>query len=199
MLKEKGVTMREEIIDKISESIKVKQSILNNEDILNAIEETAEMIINCYQNGGSVYIMGNGGSASDAQHMAGELVGRFLMERKGLPAMSFSTDTSVLTAIGNDYGYDALFERQTEAHVKMGDVVIGISTSGNSTNIIKAFDKAKEIGAFTVGLLGKDGGMLKNKSDVCILVECNKTPHVQESHITIIHILCGLVEKAMAK
>lgn len=186
--------MREYIIKNIKNSILVKEKLLTDEKCLKAVEDTCKVILNCYKKGGTVYVMGNGGSASDAQHMTGELVGRFLKERRPLSAISLSTDTSILTAISNDFGYDCIFEKQIEAHAKKEDVVIGISTSGNSKNVIKAIEKANEIGATTIGLLGKDGGILKNITNIPIVIETKDTPHVQESHITLIHIICGIVE-----
>jgi D-sedoheptulose 7-phosphate isomerase len=141
--------------------------------------------------------MGNGGSAADAQHFVAEMVGRFKMERRGLPAVALSTDTSILTAIGNDYGFEKVFRRQIEALAVPEDVVIGISTSGNSPNVLQALELAREMGCRTVGLLGKDGGTIKNVCDLALIVPTNDTPRVQEGHITIIHIVCDLLEKTL--
>ncbi len=139
--------------------------------------------------------MGNGGSAADCQHIAAELVGRFKSEREGLPAIALTTDTSILTAIGNDYSFNEIFARQIEALANKGDLVIGISTSGNSENVIRGILKAKKIGCYTVGLLGKDGGKLKNLVDLAIIIPSNNTPRIQECHILIGHIACEIVDK----
>lgn len=189
--------MKNEIIATIQNSILVKQNILTDENLLNNIEKVCNIITECYKNGGKVLICGNGGSAADAQHMAGEFVGRFMLERKALPAIALSTDTSIITSIANDYSYDTIFERGVEAHLNKGDILIGISTSGNSKNVLNAFSKAKELGGITVALLGKDGGVAYNSCDIPLLVKSSHTPHVQESHIMIIHIICGIVEKEL--
>lgn len=161
------------------------------------IEAVAARLVEVLQAGGAVYVMGNGGSAADAQHLAGELVGRFLMERPGLRCVALSTDTSILTSVGNDYGFDDVFARQVAALVREGDVVIGISTSGSSVNVNAAIDEARERGAVTVGLSGGDGGLLARKCELCIVVPADVTPRIQEAHGTVIHILCELVEQAM--
>lgn len=159
------------------------------------IEYLALLIIDAISKGRRLYLLGNGGSAADAQHIAAELVGRFQKERKGLPALALTTDTSILTAVGNDYGYEHIFSRQVEAHVLPGDVVIGISTSGNSSSVVEAIKKANEIGAYTVGLTGGTGGMLKELCDTSIVVPSSNTARIQEAHILIGHILCELVEE----
>ena len=138
--------------------------------------------------GHTIFFMGNGGSAADSQHLAAELVGRFFKERKGLPSIALTTDTSILTAVGNDYGYDEVFSRQVEALVKPNDIVIGITTSGNSSNIIKAIHKAKGLGGITIGLTGRDGGQLKEICDHCLVIPSNNTARIQEAHILIGHI-----------
>ena len=140
-------------------------------------------------------LMGNGGSAADAQHIAAELVGRFKKERKAMPALALTVDTSSLTALGNDYGFDTIFERQVEALANKNDTVIGISTSGNSENIIRAVNKANSIGAFTIGLLGNDGGKLKDAVNLPIIIPSNDTARIQEVHITIGHIICEIIEE----
>ena len=140
-------------------------------------------------------LMGNGGSAADAQHIAAELVGRFKKERKAMPALALTVDTSSLTALGNDYGFDTIFERQVEALANKHDAVIGISTSGNSENIIRAVNKANSIGAFTIGLLGNDGGKLKDAVNLPIIIPSNDTARIQEVHITIGHIICEIIEE----
>ena len=142
-------------------------------------------------------MMGNGGSAADAQHLAAELVGRFLIERRALPAIALTTDTSILTAVGNDYGFDDVFKRQVEALACPSDVLIGISTSGNSTNIKRALEAGKEIGARAIGLLGHNGGEIGKMTDFSLTVPSSDTPRIQEAHLLIIHILCDLIEKEL--
>jgi len=156
----------------------------------------ANILIDCLKNGNKILICGNGGSAADAQHMAAEIVGRFKKNRKPLAAIALTTDTSILTAISNDFSFDDVFERQVEALAKKGDVIIGISTSGNSKNVIKAFNKAKEMGVIRIGLLGK-GGALKELSDFCITID-SSTPRVQEIHSLLIHILCEIIESEIS-
>lgn len=166
-------------------------------DMTAQIAEMAAMLTDAFKNGNKLLTMGNGGSAADAQHFTAEIVGRFKLERKALPSIALSTDTSILTAIGNDYGYDAVFSRQIEAHAEAGDVVVGISTSGNSPNVLKALELARERGCRTIGLLGKDGGSIKYACDLALIVPTCDTPHIQEGHITIIHIVCDLVENSL--
>jgi D-sedoheptulose 7-phosphate isomerase len=160
------------------------------------IERISEMIINAYKNGKKVVLFGNGGSAADAQHIACELVSKFMLERKGLPAIALTTNTSILTAISNDYGYDNVFSKQVEALVERGDIVIGISTSGSSPNVIEGVRIAKQKGAKTIGLTGR-GGQLAQVVDLCINIPSTSTPRIQEAHITIGHIICYLVEKEL--
>ncbi len=166
-----------------------------NHKIKETIEKGAEAISSALKRGNKVLVMGNGGSAADAQHLAAEFVGRFLCERKALPAVALTTDTSILTAVGNDYGFESVFVRQVEALAVKGDVVIGISTSGNSGNVIQALNKAREIGCLTVGLTGGDGGEVAALSDFLLVVPSSETPRIQEGHILIIHIICDLVEQ----
>jgi D-sedoheptulose 7-phosphate isomerase len=166
-----------------------------NHEIKETIEKVVEAVFSALQKGKKVLVMGNGGSAADAQHFAAEFVGRFLRERKALPAISLTTDTSILTAVGNDYGYESVFVRQIEALAVNGDVVIGISTSGNSGNVILALNKARETGCLTVGLTGGDGGKIAALSDLSLVVPSRETPRIQEGHILIIHIICDLVEQ----
>lgn len=161
------------------------------------IETLAQKIIECFKKGGKVILMGNGGSAGDAQHIAAEFVGRYKKERKSYPALALNTNTSSLTAIGNDYGYDVSFSRQVEGFANKGDVVIGISTSGNSKNVYKALELAKQKGCYTAAFLGKDGGNIKDIADLAIIVRSNNTPRIQECHIFIGHTLCELVEKEL--
>lgn len=185
------------IKEQINDSMDVKQKILNDENILNVIKTASDVITNSYKNGGKLLLCGNGGSAGDAQHIAGEMVARFRLERNALSAIAFNTNSSVVTAIGNDYEYNYIFERQVEAFGKEGDVLISISTSGNSESVLRAINKAKEMNIKTVSLLGKDGGACKNISDYAIVVPSDDTPRIQESHIMIGHIICDIVERRM--
>ena len=184
---------------------RINAAFLSHREVLEALEreltpkmiQVAELLVDAFRNGKKLLVMGNGGSAADAQHLAGEIVGRFRLERPGLPAIALNTDTSILTAVGNDYGFEAIFRRQVEAHAQEGDVVIGISTSGSSPNVLSALRLAREKGCRTVGLLGKDGGSIKDLVDIDLTVPGHDTPRIQEGHITIIHILCELVEEAL--
>lgn len=164
-----------------------------SEDIIKAVE----LCLNSIREGGKILLMGNGGSAADAQHIAGELVGRFLKERRAIAAISLSTDTTILTAIGNDYGYEKIFVRQIEALAKKGDIAFGISTSGNSKNICLGLKLAKEMGLKTIGLTGCGGGAMKDLCDLPLVVPSNSTPRVQEIHIAIGHIICEEIEKGI--
>jgi D-sedoheptulose 7-phosphate isomerase len=166
-------------------------------EIAPTIAEMSSMISSALSSGSKLLIMGNGGSAADSQHFAAEIVGRFKMERKALPAIALSTDTSILTAIGNDYGFESIFSRQVEALAAPGDIVIGLSTSGNSQNILKALKIARDCGCNTIGILGKDGGSIKEVCDLALVIPSTNTPRIQEGHITVIHIVCDLVEKAL--
>lgn len=161
------------------------------------IESLCLLLAAALREGKKILVMGNGGSAADAQHLAAEFIGRFLLERKALPAIALTTDTSILTAVGNDYGFDEVFKRQVEGLANPGDVVIGISTSGRSGNVRRALVAAGEIGCKTVGLLGKDGGDIAGIVDLNITIPAMETPHIQEAHATIIHIVCDEVEKAL--
>ena len=160
------------------------------------IRKVAEAIIECYKQHGKVILFGNGGSCSDSMHLATEFVSRYYFDRKSLPAIAL-TDNVSLTAIGNDYGYEDVFAKQVEGFVNKGDIVIGISTSGNSKNVIKAIDKAKDMGGVTVGFTNKNGGLLKNKVDICLSIPSNDTPRVQEGYMLAGHIICELVEKEL--
>ena len=185
--------MRSRIDQALSGHEKMVQGL--NEQIKKTIEAVVDAIYHALNKGNKVLVMGNGGSAADAQHLAAEFVGRFLVERKALPAVALTTDNSIQTAIGNDYGYDFIFVRQVEALAERGDVVIGISTSGRSKNVILALNRAKEIGCFTLGLTGGDGGEISRVTDLSLVVPSKDTPRIQEGHILIIHILCDLVEQ----
>jgi D-sedoheptulose 7-phosphate isomerase len=150
-----------------------------------------------YRRGGTLLVCGNGGSSADAQHMAGELVGRFLMERRALDCIALTTDSSVITAMANDYGYDTIFSRQVEAHGREGDILFAISTSGNSSNVLKAVEAARRLKMNVFALSGRDGGALAGKADVCLTVPSRECPRIQEIHITVIHIICDLVERML--
>ena len=185
------------IEDYIQASVETKQKILNDKNIIETINQAANAIINAYQNGKKVLTAGNGGSAGDAQHIAGELVSKFFFDRPGLSAFSLATDTSILTAIGNDYGYDKSFSRQIQANANEGDVFIAISTSGNSKNIVNAILEAKKKNVTTIGLVGKKTCEMDNLCDYIIKVPSESTPTIQESHIMIGHIICAIVEEAI--
>lgn len=189
--------MNNYISDQIKSSIDVKEKIYENNTLINQIEIISKMIVDTYRNGNKVLLAGNGGSAADAQHIAGELVSKLFIDRPGLPAIALSTDTSILTAIGNDYGYEKIFERQIQANGVSGDMFIGISTSGNSPNIVLALKECKKKNIITISLTGKDGGETEKISDYCIKVPSKITPRIQESHILIGHIICSIVEKSM--
>lgn len=180
-------------------SIEIKQIVLQDEDLLSNINGVANLMIDSLKNGNKILLCGNGGSASDSLHIAGELLGRFQKERKAYAAVSLNADVATMTAIANDYGYDQVFARQVQGMMNEGDILFGISTSGNSKNVVKAFEQAKELGGKTVLLAGKDGGVLKNMADVGIVVPCDVTAHVQEVHICIYHILCEIIELELLK
>lgn len=180
----------------IQDSIETKTKILNDASILSTIQNIADAIVNAYKKDKKVLTAGNGGSAGDAQHIAGELVSKFFFDRPGLTAFSLATDTSILTAIGNDYGYEKSFSRQIQANAKEGDVFIGISTSGNSKNIVLALQEARKKGVITVGFVGQKECEIDNWCDYIIHVPSASTPTIQESHIMIGHIICALVEEA---
>lgn len=184
------------IKDYIGNSISVKKSILANEVLSSTISNVADKIVEVFNRGNKVILAGNGGSAGDAQHIAAEFVSRFFYDRPGLPAMALTTDSSMLTAIGNDYGFKKLFSRQVQAQGKDGDLFIGISTSGNSPNILAAVDMAKSKEIYTVALCG-ESGVLKSEVDFAICVPSTSTPFIQESHIMIGHIICAIVEKTI--
>lgn len=166
-----------------------------NNRLIPEIKIFADICITALSTGHRIFFMGNGGSASDSQHLAAELVGRFKCERRGLPGIALTTDTSIITSIGNDYGYDQVFVRQVEALVTKGDVIIGISTSGNSKNIVKAMESAKELDAITIGMTGENGGELENHCNLCIKVPSRKTARIQEAHILIGHIVCEMIDE----
>jgi D-sedoheptulose 7-phosphate isomerase len=180
---------------RINESIEIKRSLLENENLISTLSELASVIITTIKNGNKLIICGNGGSASDALHFAGEIVGRFQKERDAWSAIVLNSDVATMTAIANDYGYNDIFARQAQGHVKQGDVFIGISTSGNSENVYRAAIVSKEKGAVTAALLGCDGGRIGRQVDYPIIVPSETAARVQECHILLIHILCELVER----
>lgn len=186
------ITMR------IQESVDVKQAILENEEMITRIGLIAEAITDTLRRGGKLILCGNGGSASDALHFAGEIVGRFQKERLAWPAVVLNADVATMTAIANDYGYDDVFARQAEGHVNKGDCFVGISTSGNSENVLRALRVAREKGARTVGLTGKSGGLIAREADFGFVVPSQTTARIQESHILIIHILCEIIEENLS-
>lgn len=190
-------TMKDYIRNQIKDSIDVKQKYLSDEKNIELLDRIAADIIAAYRAGKKTLIAGNGGSAADAQHIAAEFVSRFYFDRPALASIALTTDTSALTAIGNDYGYELLFSRQLEANGQSGDIYIAISTSGNSKNVLKSLESAKKMGIKTVGLTGASGGKMKEMVDYCITVPSNETPRIQECHILIGHILCAAVEKEL--
>jgi len=187
--------MKHYIKEEIKKSYETKQKIYNDEKLLDILVDVAQRCVDIYKKGKKTILAGNGGSAADAQHIAAELVGRYGFDRASLPSLALTTDTSNLTAIGNDYGYDQVFSRQLDGMGQDGDLFIGISTSGNSKNIIKAFEVAKKKNIFSVALVGKDGGEMAKLADIAIIVPSESTPRIQESHILIGHILCDIIEK----
>lgn len=191
--------MKEYISAQIAEAKRVMSAMLANEVLLSTLEVAAGACIGCLQRGGKVLLAGNGGSAADAQHIAGELVSRFAFDRPGLPAIALTTDSSILTAIGNDYGYEKLFARQVQAHGSKGDVFIGYSTSGKSPNILRAFEEARSRGLVCIGLTGNRVGPMRELCDHLLEVPSGDTPKIQEGHLVLGHILCGLVENAIFK
>ena len=190
-----GGLMEEEILLQLKSHRKVIEAI--EQQLISTIAAVAEIISESLKNGKKLLVMGNGGSAADAQHMAAEIIGRFKMERRGLPAIALTTDSSILTAIANDYGFEMVFRRQVEALAVQGDVVMGITTSGSSPNVRAALDLAGEMGCRTIGLLGGDGGTIKGCVEIALTVPATDTPRIQEGHITIIHIICDMVEKRL--
>jgi D-sedoheptulose 7-phosphate isomerase len=188
--------MIDEIKSQFEENITLHKDSM--EQLAPAVAKAAEIIIDAYKKGKKLLLCGNGGSAADAQHIAGELVGRFKKERKGLPAIALTTDASIMTAVANDYWYDLLFARQIEALGNRGDVLIALSTSGNSVNIIRAVEKANFMGLTSIGLLGSDGGKLKGLVTLPIIVPFEGAARVQEVHILVGHIICDLVEKNLS-
>ena len=188
--------INDEILKTITESSNL---ILNSKNLSEKIEKSINEIIKCFSTGNKIIVFGNGGSAADAQHIVAEFIGRFQKERKSLPAIALTTDSSIITSLANDYSYDIVFSRQCESLVSKGDVVLGISTSGNSKNVEEGIKTAKSMGAVTIALLGGNGGTIKNIVDIPIVVESINTARIQEVHRVIYHIICGIVERESTK
>ena len=188
--------MIENIKNTFNESIETIQA---SSDLAEKIDSTVSIILNCFKNKNKLIIFGNGGSAADAQHIAAEFIGRFCHERESLPAIALTTYSSILSSLGNDYSFDIIFSRQCESIVKKDDVVIGISTSGNSKNVIEGLIASKKLGAITIGLLGNDGGKIKDIVDIQLTVNSSSTPRIQEVHRIIYHIICEQVENQFTK
>jgi D-sedoheptulose 7-phosphate isomerase len=189
------MTMQESIRETIAAHHAMIQAVLSDENMIGDIERAVQVIAECLRADGAVLLFGNGGSAADAQHFAAELVGRFALERKGLRAIALTTDSSVMTSLTNDYGYEELFARQIEALGRKGDVAVAISTSGNSPNILRAIETSRNKGMTVIGLTGEGGGKMRDRCDLTLRVPSRDTPRIQEGHALIYHILCGLVEK----
>lgn len=185
------------IAQQISESIAVKEAMLADEELIAQIEAVAELIIRTYRNGGKVLIAGNGGSAADAQHIAAEMSVKLKQDRAPIPAISLSMDASAITACGNDYGFEYIFSRQIEALGRKGDMAVGISTSGNSANVLKALTSARTIGMKTIGLCGSHGGKMPEHCDIILKIPSDNTARIQEMHITMGHIFVGALEKKL--
>ncbi len=189
--------VKEIVIRELAESTRVKKLVAK--ELAEGIAKASQWMIECFKSGGKVLLFGNGGSAADAQHIATELVCRFQRERRALPALALSTNSSLVTAQANDLGFETIFSRQIEAWAKKKDIAIAISTSGNSPNILEGMKKAKELGMRTIGFIGKGGGRLKGLVDLPLIVPSDDVPRIQEAHITMGHIICHLVEEELSK
>jgi len=189
--------MNERIKKIIQSSIETKRKVLEDEELVTSIKKVVEEIVHAFQNGKHVYFCGNGGSAADAQHLAAEFSGRFYTDRKALPAEALHCNTSYMTAVANDYSYDVVYSRMIDGIGQGGDVLVGLSTSGNSKNIVNAFEKAREKKMITVGFTGSSGGAMKSCSDYLVNIPSTDTPRIQESHIMAGHIICQLVEEKL--
>ncbi|MDH5324064.1 MAG: D-sedoheptulose 7-phosphate isomerase [Gammaproteobacteria bacterium] len=189
--------MLEQIKSQLKDSIQTKQQLLNDTQMLETIQKVAQVCIEAYRSGHKLMLAGNGGSAADAQHIAAELVGRFEKDRAGIAAMALTTNSSTMTAVANDYGYNAVFHRQIEAFGQKGDVFIGYSTSGGSANVVAAIQACKQAGIITVGMTGASGGDMLELCDYCVRVPSTNTARIQESHIAIGHVICSLIEEAL--
>jgi len=189
--------MKEIINKQIKRSIEVKQKLLESPSLLSDIEKATMSIIKVFQTSHKLLLAGNGGSAADSQHLAAEFVNRFNFDRPGLPAIALTTDTSILTSVGNDSGFNTIFSRQIEALGTPGDLFIGLSTSGNSPNIVEALSVCRKKKMFSIGLTGAAGGQMKDLCDICIMVPSDETPRIQEAHILIGHIICSIAEEEL--
>ena len=189
--------MKTYILGQITETHRLMGQLVDDQEFQDKLVAAGQACIDCMRSGNKVMLAGNGGSAADAQHIAGEFVSRFAFDRPGLPSIALTTDTSILTAIGNDYGYERLFARQIQAHSKAGDVFVAYSTSGNSPNIIAALKEAQDLGVVTIGLTGNRGGAMVELCDHVFEVPSSDTPKIQEVHALIGHILCGVVENEL--
>jgi D-sedoheptulose 7-phosphate isomerase len=187
--------MQEQFKEIIRSSINVKEEILSDSAMLSDLEKAVNLIVNAFKKGNRIWFCGNGGSAADAQHLAAEFSGRFYTDRKALPAEALHCNTSYLTAVANDYSYEVVYARLVQGICQEGDILIGLSTSGNSGNIVKAFEAAREKGVSTVGFTGSSGGKMKSLSDILFNVPSSDTPRIQESHIMLGHIICQFVEE----
>jgi len=191
--------MEKKIAAVIQSSIELKTKVLNNPELIETVKQVVDQIIDCYNHGGKVLFCGNGGSAADAQHLAAELSGRFYFDRQPLYAEALHVNSSFVTAVANDYGYEAIFSRLVKAMGRKGDLLVGLTTSGNSLNILNAFDIAKSLEMITVGFTGESGGKLKGKCDYLLNIPSTDTPRIQEVHIMLGHIICELVEAQLFK
>jgi D-sedoheptulose 7-phosphate isomerase len=189
--------MKDYIVSQLHQTQQILDAMLADSSLLTCLEKVASVCISCFQSGNKIMLAGNGGSAADAQHIAGEFVSRFAFDRPGLPAIALTTDSSVLTSIGNDYAYERIFARQIQAHARPNDVLIAYSTSGASANILAALQAARELNVVTISMTGNRGGPMQNLSDYCLAVPSADTPKIQEGHALLGHILCGLVEQAI--
>lgn len=189
--------MNQKIIEILRASVSVKEKLMADEALVNTIKTITEKIVTAFQNGNKVLFCGNGGSAADAQHLAAEFSGRFYTDRNPLPSEALHCNTSYLTAVANDYGYEFVYSRLLKGMGRQGDIIVGLSTSGNSGNIIKAFEQARSMGITTIAFTGEGGGKMKELSDILMNVPSNDTPRIQECHITVGHIVCQLVEEQL--
>lgn len=189
--------MEEIIRTRLQESAAIRLALVDDDILIHKVTELSDEIINCIAKGGKLAVCGNGGSATDAIHFSGEVVGRFQRERRPWPVISLNADISILTGIANDYGYEDVYARQVQAYLREGDILLGISTSGNSENVLRAVQMARKMGVRTAALLGKDGGRIGGTVDIPVIVPNNVTARVQEVHITLIHILCELLEERL--
>lgn len=187
--------MKSTIVDELTSHLETIQAVIGSME--EELAQASTMVVDILKSGHKVLLCGNGGSAADAQHISAELTGRYKKERRGLPSIALTTDTSALTAIGNDYGYERVFERQVEALANRGDLLIGISTSGNSANVVNALKRAKELGCSTLGFSGRDGGAMSEVCDINLVVPSNNTPRIQEMHILFGHMLCQVIDEEL--